>query len=65
MYKAMASITAHKWINTTGLDEEGGIKKKMKVECEVQEDGTCEILEGDDTAEITLEGELLVGVASP
>lgn len=56
----MATITTHKRANVTGLDEEGGIRKKLKVECEVQEDGTCEILDTDD-AEITLEGELLPG----
>lgn len=59
----MATITTHKRANVTGLDEEGGIRKKLKVECEVQEDGTCEILDTDD-AEITLEGELLVGMVN-
>ncbi|KAG0710619.1 KRAB-A domain-containing protein 2 [Chionoecetes opilio] len=55
----MAMITTYKRGSNTGLDEEGGIRKKVKVECEVREDGTCEIRDADDTAEITLEGELL------
>ena len=56
--------SAHKRASTSGLDEEGGIRKKLKVECEVQEDGTCEIRDTDETADITLEGEILVGMVS-
>lgn len=56
----MAAVT-HKRSNASDLNEEGGIRKKLKVKCEVQEDGTCEILNTDD-ADITLEGELLVSV---
>lgn len=55
----MAMTTTHKRAGISGLDEEGGIRKKLKVECEVQEDGTCEIRDVGETAEITLEGELL------